>query len=84
LAYKEKEAYKTMLRSLVHTSKVLRLEVISSASLQKGQVININPLGLCGNSISERERDCPGSGMDGFTYFGSIPAVSETWNDGII
>ena len=50
---------------------------MSSASLQKGQVITINPLGLHGNYISEREREVPGSGNDGFTYFGSVVNMAE-------
>jgi len=59
------------------SSPNLKLEVISSASLQKGQIITINPLGLYGNYISERERDAAGSGNDGFTYFGSVSAMPE-------
>jgi hypothetical protein len=60
----------------------LQLEVVSSASLPKGQIITINALGLYGNFTSEREKDCPGSGNDGFTYFGSILHVPENSNDG--
>lgn len=61
-----------MLLAAMSTSPLLKLEVISSASLQKGQTISINPLGIYGTSISERERFKIGSGNDGYTYFGSI------------
>jgi hypothetical protein len=69
-----------MLEQHLHTSPNLRLDVISSASLQKGQIITINPLGLYGNQISERERDQPGSGQDGFTYFGSVAHALSNYN----
>jgi hypothetical protein len=66
-----------MLHQHLPTSPNLKLEVISSASLQKGQIITVNPLGLYGNYISERERDVTGSGNDGFTYFGSVAHMPE-------
>lgn len=69
-----------MLEQQLHNSPNLRLDVVSSASLQKGQIININPLGLYGTYISERERDQPGSGLDGFTYFGSVAHALSTYN----
>jgi hypothetical protein len=50
--------------------------------LPKGQIITINALGLYGNFTSEREKDHPGSGNDGFTYFGSLSHVFENVNDG--
>jgi len=60
----------------------LQLEVVSSASLPKGQTITLNSLGLFGNFTSEREKDNPGSGNDGFTYFGSMTHVYDKENDG--
>jgi hypothetical protein len=51
--------------------------VISSATLTKGQVVTINTLGLFGTYLSEREKDCPGNGLDGYTYFGSLSYVTE-------
>jgi hypothetical protein len=39
-------------------------------------------LGLFGNFTSEREKDNPGSGNDGFTYFGSMTHVYDKENDG--
>lgn len=42
----------------------------------------MNSLGLFGNFTSEREKDHPGSGNDGFTYFGSMTHVFENANDG--
>lgn len=65
------------LKELVDVSPNLRLEVMSSASLPKGQVITINTLGLFGQCQSEREKDVPGSGNDGYTYFGSIAHVND-------
>jgi len=78
----EKEAYKALLKQFMATAPVLRLDVVSSASLPKGQAITINPLGLFGNFQSEREKDCPGSGLDGFTYFGSMAFVNDEPIDG--
>ena len=60
----------------------MQLEVVSSASLPKGQIITIDSTGLFGSYTSERERDNPGSGNDGFTYFGSMAHVYENANDG--
>ena len=73
----DRDVYKQMLNTHLNSGPNLRLEVISSASLRKGQIITINPLGLCGNYIAERERDSPGSGNDGFTYFGSVSNIPE-------
>ena len=67
---------------MVGQSPVLQLEVISSASLPKGRTVTINSQGLFGNFTSERERDQPGSGNDGFTYFGSLIHMVEHANDG--
>lgn len=76
---------KQMIQQEVNVSPNIKLEIISSASLQKGQIITINPLGLYGNYISERESAKPGSALDGFTYFGSIPyEIEQTNNDGTI
>jgi len=50
--------------------------------LTKGQVITVNTLGLFGNQISEREKDKPGSGLDGFTYFGSMATVTDNTGAG--
>ena len=68
--------------AVVNTCPVLELEVLSSASLPKGQKITINSLGLFGAFISEREKDMPGSGRDGFTFFGSMLHIFESANDG--
>ena len=59
------------------------MTVISSPTLQRGLVLTINALGLRGAVESEREKDCPGSGLDGFTYFGSTAFVYDSRpNDG--
>lgn len=56
----------------------LNLEVISSASLVKGDMITIDPLGLCGAYKSQRaifEEDTQQElriAPDSFTYFGSM------------
>ena len=40
-------------------------------------------MGLTGAVQSEREKDCPGYGLDGFTYFGSTAYVLDNKpNDG--
>ena len=39
-------------------------------------------MGLYGNFTSEREKEQPGSGNDGYTYFGSMSHVYENMNDG--
>jgi len=39
-------------------------------------------MGLFGNFISEREKEQPNSGNDGFTYFGSLLHVYEYQHDG--
>lgn len=75
--------YKEKLQECLHTSPTLQLEVISSASLPKGNIITINPLGLYGSWQSEREKDQPGSGLDGFTYFGSMAYVYENVNNAV-
>ena len=69
-------------KECVNNSPNLQLEVVSSASLPKGQVVTINAVGLYGNFTSEREKDQSGSGNDGFTYFGSMLHVYENMNDG--
>jgi len=48
--------YKNNLRDCIRKNKNdnLYLEVVSSATLQKGQIIEINPLGLCDPSQSQR------------------------------
>jgi hypothetical protein len=48
--------YKQMVVELMRTQKVyhLNLEVVSSATLQKGELITINPLGLYGKFQSLR------------------------------
>lgn len=57
--------------------------MISSPTLQRGLVLTINALGLTGAVQSEREKDYPGSGLDGFTYFGSTAFVYDSPpNDG--
>lgn len=74
--------YKKKLEMLLPNSPYLKLEVMSSASLPKGQIISINTLGLFGNFLSEREKESPGTGQDGFTYFGSMAHVQEGGVDG--
>ena len=74
--------YKQRLQDVLNTAPVLQLEVISSASLPKGNIITINAMGLFGQWESEREKDHPGSGKDGYTYFGSMATVLENLNDG--
>jgi len=63
----------------VKVSPILNLEVLSSAGLQKGLVIQINSIGLFGSHVSEREKQNPGSGNDGFTYFGSVATASDSY-----
>jgi hypothetical protein len=48
--------YKQMVVELMRSQKIyhLTLEVVSSATLQKGEVITINPLGLFGKFQSLR------------------------------
>lgn len=62
---------------------MLRIEVLSSSSLQRGEVIMINSMGLFGSHIPEREKMKPGSGYDGFTYFGTIPHIYGQEADGV-
>ena len=56
----------------------LNLEVISSASLVKGDMITIDPLGLCGQFRSQRAQFEEETNQelrlapDSFTYFGSM------------
>ena len=76
------QEYKQKCKECLGNSLNLQLEVVSSASLPKGQIITINALGLYGNFTSEREKDAPASGNDGFTYFGSMTHVYENVNDG--
>ena len=66
----------------MNLSPYLKLEVVSSASLSKGQIITINTLGLFGTNISLREKDNPGQGLDGYTFFGTDPSVIQQVNDG--
>lgn len=56
----EQNAYRQKLKECLNLSPYLKLEVVSSASLSKGQIITINTLGLFGTNISMRERDNPG------------------------
>lgn len=67
----------------------LVIEVLSSATLQKGQMIRINPLGLAGDEESLRvsAQRQPGTksasqqyntAPDGFTYFGTLADVYES------
>lgn len=74
--------HKSKCGAVVNTCPILSLEVLSSASLPKGQAITLNSLGLFGAFTSEREKDQPGSGLDGFTFFGSMLHVYESANDG--
>lgn len=75
--------YKRKCHEALPTSPILNLTVISSPTLQRGLVLTINALGLTGGVQSEREKDCPSSGLDGFTYFGSTAHVYDRLpNDG--
>ena len=51
------QEYKQKCKECVGNVSNLQLEIVSSASLPKGQIITINPLGLYGNFVSEREKD---------------------------
>ena len=53
----EMQVLKQRLRQLMPQVQFLQLEVISSASLPKGQIITINTMGLFGTFLSEREKD---------------------------
>jgi len=44
-------------------------------------MITIDSCGLFGTYISEREKDKPGSGNDGFTYFGSMLSGFDPQNE---
>ena len=37
----------------------------------RGQVLKINCCGMFGEQMSERDKASPGTGGDGYTYFGS-------------
>ena len=76
------DAYRIRLKEMISNCPKLKLEVISSASLPKGQVITINSQGLYGNYISDREKSQPGTANDGYTYFGSMNYVIENQFDG--
>ena len=58
---------------------MLQLEVVSSATLQKGDNISIDPLGLTGRYKSLRAQNDEEQNSevrlapDSFTYFGSMP-----------
>jgi hypothetical protein len=73
----DEEKYKEILRERVDNYPLLKLEVINSCALGKGHVININAMGLYGSHQPLREQLAPGSGYDGFTYFGSNPYAGE-------
>ena len=47
--HEELENRRKLLKELLHKSPILKLEVLSSASLPKGEIITINTLGLFGN-----------------------------------
>ena len=51
------QEYKQKCKECLGNSSNLQLEVVSSASLPKGEVITINSLGLYGNHKSEREKE---------------------------
>ena len=65
----------------------LRIEVVSSATLNKGQLITINPLGLSGeeqslrimsqNHLKNKAAQSYNTAPDGFTYFGSQAEMFE-------
>ena len=59
-----------LLRELVDQVPKLELKVLSSAFLDKGEVIYINPLGL-ENKKSLRAAE------DGFTYFGCKKSIKK-------
>ena len=65
----------------------LNLEVISSASLVKGDLITIDPLGLCGNFSSQRAQFEEETNQelriapDSFTYFGSMAELPMDSNE---
>ena len=62
--------------------QIVNLEVVSSATLTKQDIITIDPLGLCGNYRSlraqfEEEKQVEIQlAPDTFTYFGSLPEVA--------
>ena len=75
--------YKKKCSEMVHSSPILKLTVVSSPTLQRGQVLTINAQGLFGAVESEREKECPGSGLDGYTFFGSTANwIEHNPNDG--
>lgn len=68
--------YKQNLIDCYQMCPKLQLEVISSASLPKGKLILINTMGLTGDDSSLREQDNPGTGLDGYTFFGTHSSVT--------
>lgn len=69
--------YKRKCAEALKTAPILHLTVVSSPTLQRGLLLTINSMGLTGAVQSEREKDCPGYGLDGFTYFGSTAFVYD-------
>ena len=66
---------------------ILQLSVLSSPTLLRGQMITLNACGMFGDYLSEREKVQQGSGLDGFTYFGSslyADSSQEVLNDFVI